>query len=470
MKKVGALLSLVGMGILLIPFGANAQVTNGDKVAAFDIPSVFQVFVAANATIAFPQFDVDNSFNITPVYSGVSPKVAALVADMQDQISNDGEDIATVESDEAQNGASAANIASAVDVIQNPGNYTKQKLFSESTVLQSGSGFGIDERGYIVTNAHVVDVDNSDIDQALANDYVSGSSTDSLFSDLGVDPNSDEGQTLSTNLTDYIAQYATLVSSTIAYKILPPSVARTASYHDVMNNGWDAALIYKGDAYPGKDVALLKLDLNYPIPALDLSSRDPSVGDGVYVIGFPGAANLTDQIENQATFTAGTVSAVRKSDNGDFSVYQVDASSGEGSSGGPVLDTDGNVVGILTLGSTDDGGGGNFNYFLPVSLVTAMLSDANITLSSDRSATNNYRAGVSLLQSGDCADGKAKLAVLQSSLDSDFINQMIGLCTPNSDRVELTGWMAYAVPLLIILIALLSFWYHRRRTHHSSEI
>ena len=341
MKKIDTAWSVLflGLAIAVFPASVYAQVSAGGKVAASDVPSVFQVFGTVDATMTFPQFNVNSQMNVTPEYVGVSGRVIKVVAALEDKINNNGEDIATAQTEETAAGVAPSDLASAVDVIQHPENYTKEKSFSEKTIMQSGSGFAIDENGYIVTNAHVVDINNDDVQQTLSDDYVNGSGTDNLFSSLGVDPSSDNGQTLTDNLSSYLDQYATVSSSTISYKILPPSVARSMSDDDVMNDGWNAALVYKGEAYPGKDVALLKLSLNYKIPALNLSPVDPNVGDSVYVIGFPGAANLTKEVENQATFTAGTVSAVRKSDTGDFSVFQTDASSGEGSSGGHVLNT-----------------------------------------------------------------------------------------------------------------------------------
>ena len=119
-------------------------------------------------------------------------------------------------------------------------------------------------------------------------------------------------------------------------------------------------------------------------------------------------------------------------------------------------------MGVLTLGS-ETSGGGNFNYFLPVSLVTEMLSDANVVLNPSRSVTDAYRAGVALLESGNCAAGKAAVTNLQGSLDSDFVNQLIALCAPaaNTSRVQPNLWWIGLLALVIIAAAILSRRHHR---------
>jgi hypothetical protein len=126
------------------------------------------------------------------------------------------------------------------------------------------------------------------------------------------------------------------------------------------------------------------------------------------------------------------------------------------------LNTDGQVVGILTLGSETDSGGGNFNYFLPASLVTEMLSNANVKLDTGRSVTNAYHEAVALLESGNCSAGKVAMSGLQNSLDSDFINQILTSCNPSEAHIQLNAWWAGMIALLVILIAVISFWYHRR--------
>ena len=113
-----------------------------------------------------------------------------------------------------------------------------------------------------------------------------------------------------------------------------------------------------------RDLVLLKLqDANAPIIAL-AESNDVSVGDEVYAIGNPQGL--------EGTFSKGIVSSVRKVDKDIF--LQITAPISPGSSGGPVLNTEGKVVGVsfATFNS-----GQNLNFAIPVSYLRLLLSLKN---------------------------------------------------------------------------------------------
>jgi len=85
------------------------------------------------------------------------------------------------------------------------------------------------------------------------------------------------------------------------------------------------------------DVALLKVT-GHSHYFLNLSLKKPRQGDEVYVLGYP----LGGALGGDPTLTRGIVSAVRS--GGD--IIQIDAAVNPGNSGGPVLDSTGQVVGI----------------------------------------------------------------------------------------------------------------------------
>ncbi|WP_005038242.1 S1C family serine protease [Holophaga foetida] len=104
-----------------------------------------------------------------------------------------------------------------------------------------------------------------------------------------------------------------------------------------------------------RDVALIK---TAPVPYDPLSLRltEPKPGEEVFAVGSP----LGDQFNG--TITKGVISGFR--DLADLKFIQSDASILPGNSGGPLLDTDGAVVGIADLA----GGarGGHLNLFIPI--------------------------------------------------------------------------------------------------------
>ena len=86
-----------------------------------------------------------------------------------------------------------------------------------------------------------------------------------------------------------------------------------------------------------RDVALVKLD-NVPAKGLPIRLERPEVGSEVYAVGSP----LDEKLS--ATITKGIVSAYRIEDGLEF--IQSDVNILPGNSGGPLLDRNGNVVGI----------------------------------------------------------------------------------------------------------------------------
>jgi S1-C subfamily serine protease len=94
---------------------------------------------------------------------------------------------------------------------------------------------------------------------------------------------------------------------------------------------------------------------------------DPSkavVGDEVFVVSNPRGY--------EGTFSQGIVSAVRR--EGGVDVMQISAPMSHGSSGGPVLDSAGRVIGVATA-LVD--GEQNINFALPSSLVADLLARVN---------------------------------------------------------------------------------------------
>lgn len=111
------------------------------------------------------------------------------------------------------------------------------------------------------------------------------------------------------------------------------------------------------------DLALIKAP-KISAPALPLGNSDTvRVGDAVYVTGNPE--------KYVGTFSAGFISAIRP--GGTFvedKVIQMTAAVSQGSSGSPVLDANGEVIGIA---SSIDTAGQLLNFAVPVNFLKALL-------------------------------------------------------------------------------------------------
>jgi Do/DeqQ family serine protease len=98
-------------------------------------------------------------------------------------------------------------------------------------------------------------------------------------------------------------------------------------------------------ADPDSDLAVLKIDSAKALPAIKMgSSEDLMIGETVIAIGNPFGFSHT--------VTTGVISAINRSIRAEDRVYhdfiQIDASINPGNSGGPLLNINGNLIGINT--------------------------------------------------------------------------------------------------------------------------
>ena len=91
---------------------------------------------------------------------------------------------------------------------------------------------------------------------------------------------------------------------------------------------------------PNNDIALLKGDFR-PTTVFPLSGAIPELLQDIYVAGYP----FGQQISTSIKVTEGIVSSLTGIEN-NFSKFQIDAALQPSSSGGPMLDDKGNVIGV----------------------------------------------------------------------------------------------------------------------------
>jgi len=200
----------------------------------------------------------------------------------------------------------------------------RRDFFYQPVASQSlGSGFLINDEGFILTNAHVI----------------SGSSK------------------IQVTLSDQSQYYATAL-----------------------------------DTDRSDDLALIKISLKKKGAALKLGDSDRiQVGQKVLAIGNPFGL--------EGTLTVGVISSIGRSIDGENEqrlegMIQTDAAINGGNSGGPLLDSNGNVIGINTaiLGRTNIGIG----FALPINRAKALLDDYRAGRVTERpkvGITTEYVAG-----------------------------------------------------------------------------
>jgi S1-C subfamily serine protease len=98
-----------------------------------------------------------------------------------------------------------------------------------------------------------------------------------------------------------------------------------------------------------RDLAVLKVSHFKDLPEpIDLTKK-PKLSETmtVYIIGFPlGEVLATNKGFPEITFGKGSVSSIRHDDADDVAVVQIDGELNPGNSGGPVVDTNGELVGV----------------------------------------------------------------------------------------------------------------------------
>lgn len=119
--------------------------------------------------------------------------------------------------------------------------------------------------------------------------------------------------------------------------------------------------------HTNRDVALVKVPLSGGDP-FPLRLELPRVSDDVYAIGSP----LDEEL--QSTVTRGIVSAIRRDERTDMLNIQGDLDIQGGNSGGPLVDANGNVVGISVSGIGRDGMSVGINFFIPVASALEYLN------------------------------------------------------------------------------------------------
>ena len=106
-----------------------------------------------------------------------------------------------------------------------------------------------------------------------------------------------------------------------------------------------------------RDTALIKVE-EQETPALPIRRSDVAVADEVFAIGTPLGEGLS------TTVSKGIVSAFREMDGVKF--IQSDVNIQPGNSGGPLVDKDGNVIGIAAMGLSSSGAMTGVNFFIPI--------------------------------------------------------------------------------------------------------
>ena len=233
-----------------------------------------------------------------------------------------------------------------------------EKVSKELNTTMMGSGFIVTPDGYVITNAHVVDENDGDTKQGFA---------EQAFMEILQDDVKTIEDAMNRDMTDEEAQaikeaYSWYYSQTMEVgrikKEFSVVLGVTGAKGKIVPLVIPAKIITQGNPIPGKDVAILKLQEKHIYPTIRIGDdKEMRVGDPVYVLGYPAVATfnplLSTETVSEATLTKGLVSAKKNMKDG-WEVLQIDAAITHGNSGGPVMNEQGEVIGLATFVSVDE--------------------------------------------------------------------------------------------------------------------
>ncbi len=253
-------------------------------------------------------------------------------------------------------------------------------------ITSTGTGFFLTGTGYVATNCHLIDREDAFIRRQFilsAFRQITEASIAALETSWATHFTEQQRSLL---YTTYASVYSRLFSMILydlrkdIYVVYRSDEAGRPS--DTLKKL--ATIVVKGEPMPGKDIAILKISDGDQLPVLKLAPTDlPEVGEQLFVYGYPGPVTNNDFVSAasaiEPTLTTGIVSAIKQS-VGNWPVIQMDANINHGSSGGPVCNEKGEVVGLTTFGSIENTGGlaAGLNFAIPVSILNEFLDKADI--------------------------------------------------------------------------------------------
>jgi S1-C subfamily serine protease len=292
---------------------------------------------------------------------------------------------------------------------------------TESIDLEtSGTGFFVTENGYLVTASHVVSAVKDDLKaEVLDLDKQPNAMADfrdqlrkSIQSDAGFSVTDAQLDRLSTFFQDWEARYITLDKVDAKYYLA--SGASVEAGDHLTSTGIRASVVQAEPVYPDRDVALLKADVQ-SVPALRLATREPVTGATEFVVGYPRKGYLQEAAQFNATvpivLSSGHIRGRIARSN--WSAIGTDSDVTHGNSGGPVFDSKGDVLGVISFGTDPGGSAPSENYFVPSSVVKELMDKAGVKPNPGTATAAYYRA----LAEGDAKHYRHELPPLQVLAD-----------------------------------------------------
>ena len=273
----------------------------------------------------------------------------------------------------------------------------------------TGSGFIVGRDGYILTNSHVIAQDE------IENQYITDAAIAALMDASVMYTGSKTDVADEAKMEEFTQKIAAYLKQESIFKlekkmvVLDPS-SKSDDIEELIAQGFPfEVLSFNGQyAKDGWDMALIKIN-QHDLPALPLGN-DASLkrGERVGVFGFPATAELNQGNLLESTFSQGVISALKYSEHKDFNIIQTDAKVSSGSSGSPLLNRFGEVIGIMTYrtNAKDVAEGDSFAFAIPIDVVQSGIERYDVYGNSTGFSPGDYHAqftdGLTLMHEDRC--------------------------------------------------------------------
>lgn len=235
-----------------------------------------------------------------------------------------------------------------------------------------GSGAFISANGEILTADHVVHIPKESLDSEIFQDTTSAA-------DIARAINAHAGclgityRVTADDIANGYVQYVGLPFTT-SYSEPRRLVWRATSYTGPISASasddllkaltaapYQEATLLTSSTFDENDLAILRVGLT-DTPSIQLDdSTDVAVDDQLTIIGFPGNGDVSGNATDLLTPSVNnvSVSAIKSGQNG-AKLIQVGGNVEHGDSGGPALDANGHIVGVVSFGGADPRGNTSF--------------------------------------------------------------------------------------------------------------
>jgi S1-C subfamily serine protease len=351
-----------------------------------------------------------------------------------------------------------------------------------------GTGFLINPNGYIVTSANVIesreDCEQSllrNIKQKIENKYLpdklledpylrNPSLTNESFPDARIEDRyitfeKIKQQMKSETKKDYTGRWNSNGSLQTdikfedkvlfeeGYVLLPssqnnPLINKNQKPFEVKKSGRD----FGKATEINKDIAIIKVPLN-DAPSLKLGdSSQVQIQDYVMAVGYPTAADFEkSEIESilEASVQEGRISNPNKQIQGGYPVLQIDIRSAKGSAGSPLVNKDGEVIGMIARSTNTESD--TIPLAIPISTIQEFIRQSGAV--NERGETDGYyREGLEAFWKGNYEEAETKFSNVKGlyPLHSE-VDRLIG----EINQIEADRWSKpWTNPIYQLILAL----------------